>query len=496
MKAILIKNKTVILALFFLFSNFKAGLSQDFENIPAAIHVQSKVSDGKFFIEQIADLARKDGIRVVVITDTLLRRWEYTPWPFIRILKREYEEASVIRFGVHKYLQEISDVQKKFPDMLIIAGAEVAPFYFWKGSYLNKSLELRDWHKKILVLGLENAKDYRYLPVVASYWRLPQHLNDWLNFWPIGMISLGIVLTKIRRRKRFSFGEQLYSTPSEPFKKTGYFLIILGAVLLIRTFRFPLSEYDPYHGNQGIKPYQNLIDYVNRKNGLTFWTHPEASLSSSFAGARVITPAYKSDLIRSKYYTGFAGIYYDNTTATKPGDLWDRTLEEYCSGKRQRPVWIFGEVGWDGTKEQIPISGIETILLLKDFNQSAALTALHSGKMYAKLNIRKNSFSLDKFCILDERINIPAFMGDDLRIYIKPKIIIKASFKGQDQKETSFKLIKDGLVIKEFKAKAQRIAVAYKDNNYSAEKKSFYRLQIDNEDLLILTNPIFVSSKD
>ncbi len=490
------KIKLIFWPLFFLFLSLNTGFAQDLKNVPAIIHVQSSISDGKFSIEQIVDLARKEGIRVVVITDTLLRRWEYTPWPFIKVLKREFEEASVIRLGVHKYLQEISNAQSKFPDTLVVAGVEASPFYFWKGSYLDRSLTLYNWHKKILVLGLKEAQDYRDIPVVASYWRFPQRLNDWLSFWPIGMISLAIVLIKIKRMKRFSFGGQLYSTPSVPFKRLGYLLIILGAILFLSTFRFPVSEYDPYHGDQGIKPYQNLIDYVHKKNGISFWTHPEASLSSNFAGAKVITPAYKDDLLRSKHYTGFAGIYYDNSTATNPGDVWDRMLGEYCSGNREKPIWIFGEVGWDGTKEYLSISGIETILLLKDLNQESVLDALRQGRMYAKLNRRKNSFSLDKFCIQDDKINNPGFMGDNLRIYTKPKVIIKASFLNPEIKETFFKLIKDGSLIKEFKMKTNKIAVVFRDNDYSPDKKSFYRLQIDNDECSILTNPIFVTSRD
>ncbi len=481
----------IFLALFFLVLNFNNCWAESYSNIPAVIHVQSNISDGRLSIDEIVDLARVKGIKVVVLTDTLLRRWEYGMWPLSRFLKRVFEEGSVIKFGVKRYLKEVREAQAKYPDMLVMAAVEVAPFYFWKGNYLDKSLTLYAWHKKFLVLGLKNVTDFRDMPIVGNYSLFPQALDHWLNFLPVGMVVLGFLLIKIKRKRRFTFGGQVYSNTGEPFKYPGYLLVILGVILLLGAFSFPLSAYDPYHGDKGIKPYQNLIDYVTKRNGLVFWTHPEANYSSNFAGARVITPPYKNDLQRSFNYTGFAGIYYDNSTATKAGDLWDRMLNEYCLGKRKKPVWIFGEVGWDGSKKDWVISGIETILLLKEFGENSVLDALSSGKMYAKLNLQENNFSLEKFCILS--IDKRAFMGDELETFQKPRILIKAGIPGYTNMETKIKLIRDGSVIKEFKAKGNKIALIFQDKGYSGEKKAFYRLEINNDACLILTNPIFVS---
>ncbi|MDP2939629.1 MAG: PHP domain-containing protein [Candidatus Omnitrophota bacterium] len=469
---------------------------EQYENVSSVIHVQSNISDGKLSIAEIVKLAKEKGIKVVVITDCALRRWEYGLAPFERIIRRKHEEDSVISFGVRKYFKEISDIQSRNPEILVIPGMEVAPFYYWKGSYLNNTLTLYNWHEKFLVLGLNNINDYRYLPIVGNYSLIPRNFRNLLDFWPMGLVALGFFLKRFRRKKHFSFAGQVYSDLTSPFRGLGIFLIFLGIVLCLGIFRFPISPYNQYRGNQGIKPYQYLIDYVTKRNGLIFWLRPETNYSSQFLGARVITLSYKDDLRKSFNYTGFAGIYFDNYTATNPQDLWDRLLNDYCEGRRKTPVWIFGEVGWDGTKETWHIDGIETVLLLKDFNQQAVLEALRQGRMYAKLNRQKNDFSLDKFCVMDETKEKIAFMGEDLKISKAPQILIKASFAKELTAQTSIKLIRDGEVIKEFNPKTNKIAINFKDNGYTAYKKSFYRLQIYKDECLILTNPIIVSSKD
>ena len=58
--------------------------------------------------------------------------------------------------------------------MLILEGAEVAPFYWWSGSIFKKNISLNDWSRHLLVIGLKKEEDYRHLPVVGNKYFFPR----------------------------------------------------------------------------------------------------------------------------------------------------------------------------------------------------------------------------------------------------------------------------------------------------------------------------------
>jgi hypothetical protein len=392
-----------ILFIFFLISFLQIALfeyplhAQDLKCFPGAMHVQSNFGDGRFSISRLVEKAKEKNLKVLIITDTVLRRWEYGIWPFRNIIKKKLEENSVIKTGIGKYLGTIKRLQRENPEIVILSGVEVAPLYFWTGSILKGDLTLNDWHKQLLVIGLDTKEDYRNLPIVGNRRFLPRDWRDIIQIlWPVLLLFFGIRL-RIQAKS-------IYEASFVSRKNIAFLLIGLAILFLLNNISFSISKYSQYNSNAGIGPYQDLIDFVNKNNGLVFWAHPEASYSRKFKNISVVTLPYKFNLWEARDYTGFAAIYQDNITATDPGDLWDELLESYCQGLRKYPVWGIGDIDYDGYNQE-DMDLIQTVFLLKDLTKDNVLDALRNGQMYAKTNRKKNHFILTKFVISDFMLN-------------------------------------------------------------------------------------------
>ncbi|MFZ5799813.1 MAG: hypothetical protein ACOY3D_00320, partial [Candidatus Omnitrophota bacterium] len=462
-----------------LFSLWPAcALSQPYENFPAVVQVQSNFSDGRHSVDDLCRMARENSVKILILSDSLLRRWEYGLWPWRNIIKRTYEESSVLKLGVKKYLAAIEEAQKNNPDILIVPAVEAGPFYYWKGFPLSKKgLRLNDWHKKVLIAGLEDAEDFYALPVSANYRRLPRSLRDWLRLWPALLVLSGVLLLKTLRGRR---------------RQAAFLLIVVGAISLWNNSYFPASPYDIYQGEAGIKPYQHLIDFVNKKGRSVFWLHPEASYIRRVRGVDIVTHSYKGDLARSKDYQGFSAFYYDNSTATRPGDIWDTLLLEYCAGRRKNPVWIIGELGFDGAMQK-NFTGIQTIFLLPRLGRQEIYRALKSGRMYAKQSFSPNDLALTAFMVTDTKIEKVAFMGEEIFVSGSPKIAARLTNSRPAEEKIILRLIREGRVLAETELQGSAMDWEYVDNDIAPEKKTFYRLELESEFCRMLSNPIFVT---
>ncbi|MCD6228597.1 MAG: hypothetical protein J7K17_03895, partial [Candidatus Omnitrophica bacterium] len=145
----------------------RVGFCQDWIKLPAIIHIASTVSDGEYSLSEIVKIAKDNGIKVVVINDRDLMRWEYGIWPLRNLIKKRVEINSIFKYGIKRYLNEIRMLQNKFSDLIIIPGTESAPFYYWEGSPLRGNLKMYNWHRHILTVGLEKVEDYKNLPIIG-----------------------------------------------------------------------------------------------------------------------------------------------------------------------------------------------------------------------------------------------------------------------------------------------------------------------------------------
>ena len=310
------KAPTVCILTFALLMSPTVAGAADYQQIAGLIDLRTTFSDGNLDPESLVKLARKKGFSVLIFNDHDRLAMEYGIFPLRNILKKRVELNSINKRGAQSYLDSIREVGKKYPEMIIIPGSETAPFYYWTGSYFRKNLTAHNHERRILTIGMERAEDYQDLPIIhngISTRFAAKHLPV-VVFFCIPL-TLGIFLL---RRKGV-------------YRISGVTIGVLSILFIINTNPFRSSPFDQYHGDQGIAPYQMVIDYVNSRGGLSFWNYPETKSGVRKRGPIFVnTPPYPKVLEESKGYTGFAAIYGDTITITEPGNLWDQILLAYC----------------------------------------------------------------------------------------------------------------------------------------------------------------------
>ena len=461
-----------------------AGSAQtdEYIQVPGLMDLRTDFSDGSHTLEYLIQLARKRGFDVLFITDHDRKVLEYGIRPYQHILKKRVEKPSINKSKAERYLSMIQSVSKKYPDMMLIPGAESAPFYYWRGSYFKKNLTVCDWERHLIIVGLEKPEDFEELPILH---------NGFSTRYLSSRISLGFFLILIP----LAAGIFLI-TKKGILRWSGIVLSLLSLLLLINNQPFRSSPYDQYHGYQGIKPYQLLIDYVNSRGGMVFWNHPETK--SGLGKIDFVfkdTPPYPQALIESKNYTGFAALYGENISITEPGHAWDKVLMEYCSGQRINAVWgissaDFHQEGAAGEK----LGNFPTVFLVKHKSKQDILDALRKGRMYAyRGDVSLPRLILQDFSITGADTSLKGIMGEEIQLKGSAEINIHITTSNPEEGHAvEVRLIREEKLLKTFSGKTPLI-LNYVDEFFEPSKKTYYRLDVkDKKNRIIVSNPIFV----
>lgn len=462
----------------FIFLNPYPVIGSDYLQVAGLIDLRTTCSDGELDLESLVKLAKRRRFSVLFINDHDRLAMEYGLFPFRNILRRRVELNSINKRGAEGYLNGIRDVQRRHPEMIIIPGSETAPFYYWTGSYFDKNLTARNHERRILTVGLTQPRDYRDLPILhngssTNYLRvsLPAILPFVVAF------VLGFVLLK---RRGIS-------------KILGIVISGLSVLLIMDANPFRSSPFDQYHGDQGIAPYQLLIDYVDSRGGLTFWNYPETRSGTRRMGPILIdTPPYPEALQQSKNYTGFSVLYGDRITATEPGNVWDRVLIEHCKRERDRPVWgistaDFHKDGGAGEK----LGNFPTVFLVRKKTNEDILTAMREGRMYACRGKYPQRMILNDFSICSSRRETGGTSGNEIVLGENPRIHLSLSLKKPTDNQVVIRLIRSGELIKTFHGSLPT-EIDYEDNYFKPGQKIYYRIDVRGCGTLV-SNPIFVT---
>ncbi|MCK4648167.1 hypothetical protein KAT51_01445 [bacterium] len=481
---------SLLVGVTFLLFTFLArpALAVEYILVPGVIGVHTDMGTGVYSLEEIAERLEEKGIPIAIITEHALIRCEYGLFPLRRIVRKAFTEKSLLDYGIENYLNHIARINSSHPKMVIIPGTEVAPFYYWTGSYFKKDLTMHNWHKQFLVIGLNEAQDFKNLPMVSNPFSAHYTWKSIYLLWPFLPLLLGIWLIRKRRVQRLRFEDRLFTIPSYPYRILGIIIIILSGLFLFNNFPFKITPYDQYHGDQWEAPYQGLIDYANQRNVLTFWSLPEATTDVKRGGARSYTSPFPESLLATHNYSGFSAFYEGHKVVAVPGGIWDEILKEYCKGQRENPVWAMGEIDYrsDRGKE---IDTVQTVFLVSQLNKEAVIDALKSGKIYALIKSQQASLSLDNFMVKDD--SELAIMGETLVSNNKPLIQIKVSCPDPRVAKIKVKLIRNGEIIKIFDIDNLE-EIIYEDDYYKSGEKIYYRLDIAVRGSRIISNPIFV----
>lgn len=534
------RNKFIVvqfIGLICLINQATTYAHQNYIQVPSVIHVHSDFSDGKHPIEEIAQTAQRKGIRSVIFADHALMRWEYGLWPLRNILKKRVDKNSVLKFGAKKYFQEIEEIQEKYPGILFLTGVESAPFYYWSGKHFKYHLTLHNWHKHMLITGLKDSKDYENLPLVSSSNAGEYSWKSIFLFWPIGLFAVGCWLLAKKRQRQILFGQQVFLVHSRFPRLVGTLFVLAGLIFLVNNYPYKYFPYDQYHGDKGVGPYQNLIQYVNAKGGVIFWAHPEApnwEKPQEINGITLQTPTYAGDLLKTKDYTGYAILYEGFKKVGTPGGIWDQILKQYCNGIREKPVWALGELdykaeGYLGTyldsiqnilliptnlheSKQVsrmnPVRNFQSNTLMKiplrknqnsskisngvNTNTKEVLDCLQKGRFYVLQKAKSDILRLEGFRVEAEGKEVT--IGEEISYSKPPKIKIEIKIKNELAKVLTpvrIKLIRGGEIIKIFEENFP-INIEYIDYDLPTGK-TYYRLEISGADCGIITNPIFVT---
>ena len=451
-----------------------------YQQVSGLIDLRTTFSDGAHDLKFIVELAREKGFGVLVINDHDRMAMEYGIPPFRNIVKKRIERNSINKMGAEEYLSSIKETDRTYPDMIIMAGSETAPFYYWSGSFFKKNLTAHNHERRILTIGLEEAEDYHGLPI----------LHNGLSTRFVGgfMPALLIFCTPLLLGLLLLRGKGSY-------RIAGIVIAVVSILLVINVHPFRSSPFDQYHGDQGIAPYQLLIDYVNEKGGMSFWNYPETKSGIRKMGPIFVhTAPYPEVLLKSKGYTGFAALYGDEITVTEPGNIWDKVLVDYCNGKRETPVWGISTADFHGEGESGEVLGnFPTVFLVKSRTKEEILRALKNGKMYACRGDYPSIAKLEEFSVSSSNGKVKGVSGDEIIVEGFPRIRISLSSDIPAESRVRVRLIRSGRVIERFDGQLP-IEIEYEDKGIKKEEKEYYRMDLHGYGTIV-SNPIFVICK-
>jgi len=481
-----------LLVSLFLILVLQGGAEGNLLQVKAAFHVHTNLSTGALSLEEVVEEARMEGIDSVIFAENFLLRFEYGLFPFRGLLKKVVEEPSVVRQGIRQWLRSIEAAQTKFPDVILIPGVEVMPYYYWDGSPFRGDLTLWDAQKNLLAVGIDKAEDYLTIPAVGNGRSLsPQQPHVLTSALGLALVGVGILLVQTGRDKRSRLKHGVL-TGQKWYRFPGWLALGIGTLFLFEAFS--ASELNPYMGDLGIGPYQRIIDSIEAGGGMVFWSLPEARdlRQAAFGplGVTIRTDPHPEVLLQTHGYTGFGAVYPDNVTFTEPGGEWDQLLLEYTEGHRPRPAWGIGELGYHGPPKQL--GDVLTVFLVPQRSRGEILQALKLGRFYSVQRLPDYRLVLEDFSIgqAEKQEWIP--MGGELEADGENPVLIRLRISASDGREVPFalRLIRSGRLLRTIQGRtpfAETLKVTPPDRGMG----EFFRVDVVKPHLL-LSNPIFV----
>ncbi|MFH1878115.1 MAG: hypothetical protein ABH883_04850 [Candidatus Omnitrophota bacterium] len=452
--------------------------------VRALIHLNSVISTGDYSPEQLVAMAATRGINAVFLTENLAPQWEYGLFPFRNIVKRNVRLSSLTEYGFDEYYRRLSEIEKQKQDMTVLMSAEVAPFYYWTGSPFGKEgLTLNDWDIQFIVAGMAPG-DYGAIPTVSNGGFLYYGLKSFGMLWPFVLAASGIFFLKKK--------SSLICLPDI----FCYGLILAGILFAAHYFPFTQARYDQYHGKAGKGPYQEVIDYVNSKGGMTFWSSPESSVDERKGDVGYAAGNAKKYMEECLDYTGFCCFYEGYRDIGGPGGVWDKLLVEYCGGGRAKPVWAIGEMSYHSKKDAggKDIDEVQTVFIARANTRPDILEAMKNGRMYALRRSADLRLDLDHFNV-EASDGKYAVMGQEILSRGPVKIHFGVSWTGISGDGVRAKLIRNGEIIKEFVLSCPGEFI-FEDSFYTPGAKVYYRLDARGKyPCMLFSNPVFVRFK-
>lgn len=482
--------KASLLSIVFILTAAVLGICQDtlYNRYTVGIHFDTNISGGHYTPEKLVQLAVLTGLDAVIFCDHDRMDVEYGFPPLENIVKKTISEPSLVTYGAEKYVNLMERLNTKYPELTVIHGTEAGPGYYWSGDFFSKDLTLHSWHQHMMVIGLQNPTDYENIPSTSSMVRAGYDHRIYFDIAAAAGIFLGLYMTRIRVTRTVNFSGQKMRVKKKPVKWLGILLILFCAAMLINDYPFTKRLYSPYAGNPNPEASQALIDYAVSKNALVYYAHPEGEYSGDFNGVSIHTEPYTDLLLKTRNYTGFAVFGEGWKMAGQPSGEWDQVLYQYCTGERTRPVWVVGELDFEGDLPAEFLMEVSTFVWAKENNRESILSALAKGRNYCSQIWGPNIIALDEWSVADSSGN-RAISGET--ISTDEPVNLRFNFTVKNDK-TGF----EALIIRNGRQLAtvsfdESMEIDFPDD--TPQGKSFYRLWVLYRGTPVLAaNPIFV----
>jgi hypothetical protein len=462
----------------------------------AAVHVHSDFSTGTLSLDQLAEEAERLGLDAIVLADNLVLRYEYGLVPLHGIIRRRIRYPSVYEHGVEQYLAAVAAVQARHPQLILVPGVEVMPYYYWTGSLLERTLTMHDSQKNLLVLGLATAEDYESLPIVG----LPAHGRfDWATAVELSPALLAAPSLWLWHRSRS--GRGMLDWGSHGYRITAVVLGGIATVLVYNAWPFTQPTFSPYATGLSYRPYQALINAVAARGGVTIWSMPEARDFHRYefgmlVPVTVTTDPYPEALVLTAGYTGFGGVYEDTRSMIEPGQIWDQAIGLYLNGERSRPPVMTAESSFHGPgDDNKALDQVLTVLTVRERSQAGILEALRTGRLYAVVRARKEfRLRLDSFQVQIDGGRLVAHPGDVLDPEGARDVGVRVALSASDggRYPVAVRLIRSGQVLAQHAGETP-LRFTFEDSDVPPGQWHAYRLDAHGPMAgELLSNPIFV----
>ena len=353
----------------------------DFTEVVAVIHMHTSLADGAASPVELARAARVAGVDAVVITDHFLEKVTYAPWPIGNVLGVTVSRPSVLSGGLDRYFDALAAAEKEVPGVLLLPALEVTPYARWTGSFLLHTLQLEGMHRHVLVIGIEERRALRGLPVAGNL-----HAGRYGSWSLLFLVpALGVLWSAARmvrpRTREMRLGKFLLRKKKRSI--TEGLIGVASLAVLVAGFPFRVERWSAVGGDPGDAPFRLLEDQVRLLGGVTSWAHPEAAAEKEDHGIKIATSPYP-ELVARTDADAFGALPEGVKSLLPPGGIWDRALAAHLDGKRATAPFALAELDEHRGVKEIDLRILQTVLFVRERSHAGLVEALRSGRMYAR----------------------------------------------------------------------------------------------------------------
>ena len=463
----------------------------------AAVHVHSTMSTGSWTLDEVVRQAKTLYLDAVILSENFSLRYEYGLFPLRGAFRIRTEFPSLMEYGIKQFLQEVEEVQARYPTIVVVPGVEVAPFYHWTGSLWDDTLTMHNAQKNLLVLGLPYKDDYAALPALGNTSSYQLGWQTLLNISPALFFIAAMWLWRRNFRQQNDDRKSIFFIWSKILTSS---LVGIALALLFNAWPFSQPQFSPYNSQLAHLPYQALIDTVAQRNGVTIWSLTEAKDFSQhtinpLGRITIKTDPHPEMLLQTNNYTGFGGVYQDTRTITDPGGVWDQTLQQYLTGKRDTPPFTYGEIAFHTQGQAgIELDQVLTGVWARERTTAGVMEALRTGHAYAigqyghTHGLRLQEFSVE---CGNERTSAKSGETLILKKACSPTVKISGFTTDHAAHSVSIRIIRSGEVVSAYNSDTP-FEIRFTDTQAHRKESMYYRIDVQGHGELI-SNPIFVT---